>query len=263
MVMVLLQASPIQKIPIDLPAIIREASKTPLGILALMLLIVGGIGYVFFKNDSTKARAAVFLICFLGVLGYAIAVTRTTAAIYRIAGQVVDSSTGNPIEAATVKLEWGPPIQQEDTDSEGYYNFVVRQESDAIPDRIILMVNKDEYQRYRRTVSNPFLNMPQDLKMHKAQSLKLHVCDQLPTLKSEVDDKKAQIAFTNRTDSLLQAYWVDYTAHEQYWFELPPNEKVMQDTYVGHPWVIRNLKGECLAIYVPTTTGTVTNADIH
>jgi hypothetical protein len=50
---------------IDLSEIIRQASKSPLGIVALALIIIAVASY-FFRKDSLKVRIAIFVLLLSG-----------------------------------------------------------------------------------------------------------------------------------------------------------------------------------------------------
>jgi hypothetical protein len=58
------------------PAIIKEAAQSELGILALMVIALGAVGYIFFRKAREKARLAVFTALFVGVAAFAAAVVR-------------------------------------------------------------------------------------------------------------------------------------------------------------------------------------------
>ena len=58
----------------DWSGIIESASKSPLGILALMILVLGSLGVVFFKNADAKIKAVIYLAMLGGVIGYGVAV---------------------------------------------------------------------------------------------------------------------------------------------------------------------------------------------
>lgn len=50
--------------------IISEAAKSPLGLFALMLLILGILGFVYFRKASEKTRVGIFLLIFSGIAGF-------------------------------------------------------------------------------------------------------------------------------------------------------------------------------------------------
>lgn len=55
------------------PAIIEQAAKSPLGLLALMVIVLAAIGLVFFKDASEKTRIFIFVLLLAGAatFGYA------------------------------------------------------------------------------------------------------------------------------------------------------------------------------------------------
>jgi len=53
---------------VDFGDIIREAAKGPLGIVALVVIILSAIGYFFFRKESVKVRLIIF-----GALSFGIA----------------------------------------------------------------------------------------------------------------------------------------------------------------------------------------------
>jgi hypothetical protein len=61
-----------------LPEIIKNASSSRLGIFALMLLIVAGLAYVFFRKSGERVRAAIFLCFFAGAALIGLAALGTT-----------------------------------------------------------------------------------------------------------------------------------------------------------------------------------------
>ena len=48
------------------------------------------------------------------------------------------------------------------------------------------------------------------------------------------------ITFVNSSDSAVIVYWIDYQGVEQFWFELQPSESWRQETFVTHPWCVRD-----------------------
>ena len=63
----------------DWAAIIESASKSPLGILALMILVLGSLGFVFFKDADAKIKAVIYLAMLGGVIGYGVAISRANS----------------------------------------------------------------------------------------------------------------------------------------------------------------------------------------
>jgi hypothetical protein len=65
----------------QVPNIIAAASKTPLGIFALMIIALSLSGFYFFRHASERTRLIVFLPLLIGVAlyGYVVSSTRSTS----------------------------------------------------------------------------------------------------------------------------------------------------------------------------------------
>jgi len=59
-----------------LPAIISAAAQSYLGILALLAVALSVLAYFFFARASEKARVGIFVLLFLGVIGFGAAMFR-------------------------------------------------------------------------------------------------------------------------------------------------------------------------------------------
>jgi hypothetical protein len=60
----------------SLPQIITAAAQSYLGILALLCIALSVLAYFFFAKASEKARIVIFILLFLGVVGFGVAVLR-------------------------------------------------------------------------------------------------------------------------------------------------------------------------------------------
>ncbi len=67
----------------SIPDIITAASKTGLGILALLILVLAGLGFYFFRHSGIHYRFGVFMLMFAGacVFGYAALVVQHEDAV--------------------------------------------------------------------------------------------------------------------------------------------------------------------------------------
>jgi hypothetical protein len=116
----------------SVPEIIREASRSPAGLFALMLLILGGLAYYFFRSAGVKTRISIFVLLFCGVAMYGYAIHSVTEAIPEdasskessmIAGTIVDSDTNASVSQALVSaLETN---DRSTTDSTGAFRFTL------------------------------------------------------------------------------------------------------------------------------------------
>jgi len=251
----------------DFPGIIREAAKSKLGIFALMILIVAGLAYAFFKSEGNKVKAPVFIGLVLGVaiFGYA-TVDRTNIKDYTIQGKVLDLRNKNPIEAASVRVEWGSISQPVESAPDGAYSFLIEQDARQIPQRIKLSAEKSGYRDFYRTVesaffptaqtivmlpNNPVENTPQ-LPLNNAQPP--DSCSEIASLHSIESREKSTIQVRNSSKELAQLFWIDYKGNAEFWAELQPDTFTTFLTYVGHPWVIRDITGKCLTVFIPKST---------
>jgi hypothetical protein len=64
----------------QLPQIITAAAQSTLGILALLVVALSALAYVFFARASEKARIGVFVLLFAGVAAFAVALMRAAPA---------------------------------------------------------------------------------------------------------------------------------------------------------------------------------------
>jgi hypothetical protein len=60
----------------SLPGVIEKAAQSPLGILALMIVLIGLLGYTFFAKAKMRLRMAMFVLILGGVVAFGIAVAR-------------------------------------------------------------------------------------------------------------------------------------------------------------------------------------------
>ena len=61
-----------------LPEIITAAAQSYLGILALLSVALSVLAYFFFAKASEKAKVGIFVLLFLGVLGFGVAIFRVS-----------------------------------------------------------------------------------------------------------------------------------------------------------------------------------------
>ena len=61
-----------------LPEIITAAAQSYLGILALLSVALSVLAYFFFAKASEKVKVAIFVLLFLGVFGFGVAMFRVS-----------------------------------------------------------------------------------------------------------------------------------------------------------------------------------------
>jgi hypothetical protein len=62
----------------SLPDIIRAAAQSQLGILALLVVALAILAYVFFAKSAVKIRVGIFVLLFAGVVGFGVALFRAS-----------------------------------------------------------------------------------------------------------------------------------------------------------------------------------------
>jgi len=64
-----------------LPQIIKESATSPFGILALMIIVLAFLGFVFFKRASEKTRVLIFAMLFAGVAAFGAVIIQQTKVV--------------------------------------------------------------------------------------------------------------------------------------------------------------------------------------
>jgi GH24 family phage-related lysozyme (muramidase) len=77
-------------------------------------------------------------------------------------------------------------------------------------------------------------------------------CKLESSYRSSEGGSSTTILFTNQTRQAVNTYWLDYAGGRRHYMTLEPGKEYVQQTYVGHPWVVYGPSGQCLAIYQPS-----------
>ncbi len=138
--MIVLQGSDLM--PKDWTSIIQAASKSPLGILALMILFLGVLGYVFFKDADAKIKAVMYLAMLGGVIGYGAAISRATSNVgsesYRVRVVVMDPHQTPMSDAKVWSSVGGEPMKVE-----GGWLFVIAKDTKPLDGKVTFYASKD------------------------------------------------------------------------------------------------------------------------
>ncbi len=129
--------------PKDWTAIIETASKSPLGILALMILVLGSLGFYFFKDADAKIRAVIFLAMLGGVIAYGAAISHASAsgakdASYRVRVIVTDPHQTPVSDAKVWSSIGGEPAQVA-----GGWLFVIPKDSKPADGKVTFYATKE------------------------------------------------------------------------------------------------------------------------
>lgn len=86
----------------SLPDIIKAAAQSQLGILALLVLALSILAYVFFAKAAVRIRVGIFVLLFAGVIGFGVAMFRASDPNVPAASSAGASKGGLSKEARTM-----------------------------------------------------------------------------------------------------------------------------------------------------------------
>lgn len=75
-------------------------------------------------------------------------------------------------------------------------------------------------------------------------------CAREPSVRSLNDNTPAVITFVNDTSETVQALWLNFSGHRVPYGRLAPGASYNQGTWITHPWIVADLSGTCLTLYV-------------
>lgn len=75
-------------------------------------------------------------------------------------------------------------------------------------------------------------------------------CFEEGDIASVPSDQPARMIFVNDRNRPVIVHWLDFDGLRQTQAEVPPGGRMIQDTLAGHPWLVSNLRGRCLGIYL-------------
>ena len=70
------------------------------------------------------------------------------------------------------------------------------------------------------------------------------------SLKSVSGSTPSTIEFLNKKASPFKIFWLNYSGARQYYTDVTPNQSVTEPTFDTHPWVVTDLGGNCLDIFM-------------
>lgn len=132
-------------IPDNAPDIIREAAKSPLGIFALMILLLGVIALAFFRKASEKTRIGIFVLIFVGVVMFGVAIAQKSAVpeIDWLALQV-SNIQGRPVKGAILNVR-GTDLKSEPTSDTGSGRLPLRPHTKADTDIALQLIEPQDH----------------------------------------------------------------------------------------------------------------------
>ncbi len=82
-------------------------------------------------------------------------------------------------------------------------------------------------------------------------------CDNLDGLVSNSGGEKFVLEFVNTRNSTLNIYWINYEGIEELKGLVSSGKTWSQNTYISHPWVVRDSSGLCISAYQSTSSALV------
>lgn len=80
-------------------------------------------------------------------------------------------------------------------------------------------------------------------------------CRTLARLRSINSDTSTTITFINDSREVRTVLWLDFTGTPKLFATLQPGQQANFNTFLTHPWMVRNASGRCLRILVPKPGG--------
>jgi hypothetical protein len=86
----------------------------------------------------------------------------------------------------------------------------------------------------------------------------LRACEDLPSAgycateanyASRPSKEPTGMTFVNRSAEPLDIYWLSFQGERVQYQHLPPGGRFVQQTYIGHNWLITNMAGQCIGIF--------------
>jgi VHL beta domain len=83
-------------------------------------------------------------------------------------------------------------------------------------------------------------------------------CDQLPSARScnaepnyasRPSKERTGMSFVNRSDEPVKIYWLSFQGERMLYRYLPPGGRHMQQTFIGHNWLVTTLAEQCIGIF--------------
>jgi hypothetical protein len=81
-------------------------------------------------------------------------------------------------------------------------------------------------------------------------------CEGATSLKSGEFVGESQILFMNQGQNPVKTYWVNYEGQREFYNVLLPGQEVLQQTALGHVWIVTDVNDECIAVFEPVAEPT-------
>jgi hypothetical protein len=138
----------------NIPEIIKQASQSQLGILALLIIVLTLLASYFFRTAAMKVRVLIWFLFFAATAAYAVEITRAASKpeTRHYVGRTMDKVSSLPVRDASLSLKPTPQSEPWHSDSEGRFSFWVLR--DKPTEDVQLIIDHENYSQYSRIVSS-------------------------------------------------------------------------------------------------------------
>lgn len=74
-------------------------------------------------------------------------------------------------------------------------------------------------------------------------------CDDIGSIVSTAGDEKFKLELSNSHNRIVDVFWINYNGEEELKTSILPGGTWATNTYITHPWVVREKSGACVALY--------------
>ena len=82
-------------------------------------------------------------------------------------------------------------------------------------------------------------------------------CEDLDQLSSDIGKDEIRVVFSNNRAEPIRLHWINYAGVEELKEVVASGEQWSVDTFLTHPWVVRDIAQNCLTIYNSALSFTV------
>jgi VHL beta domain len=74
-------------------------------------------------------------------------------------------------------------------------------------------------------------------------------CASEPNYASRPSKERTGMTFVNRSEAPVDIYWLGFQGERVPYQHLPPGGRFVQQTFIGHNWLVTDIAGQCVGIF--------------
>ncbi len=74
-------------------------------------------------------------------------------------------------------------------------------------------------------------------------------CEHEAEMASHPSQETTGLTIVNRSDEPIKVYWLTFSGLRRFYQSVAPGQRVVQQTFIGHNWMVTNGRGECIGIF--------------